>query len=179
MRNQVHLGGKLSERDLSDVRHVIRSKWYWPRLLAANWYGLALSGIVIWATVAGAIGAIHPNWRALGTMWVIVLFLFALAYFRTRRGMGKEFSNLNATLPEWITVADDGVQLDGPNGAKAFHPWGAFTRWREGNRVILLELVGGAFLILPVGEKSDVERESLRQFLRSHLLSSTSKPVTA
>jgi hypothetical protein len=179
MKNQVHLSGKLSEQDLSDVRHVIRSKWYWPKLLAANWYGLTLFGIVIWATVEGIIGTIHPNWRALGIMWGIVLFLFGWAYLSTRRAMAKQFSNLSTTLPEWITVADDGVQLDGPNGAKVFNPWRAFTGWREGNRVILLDFAGGAFLILPVGEKSDIEREFLRQFLRSQLLPTTGKPVTA
>ena len=179
MKNQVHFSGKLSEQDLSDVQHIIRSKWYWPKLLAANWYGLTLFGIVIWATVAGILGAIHPNWRALGIMWIIVFFLFAWVYLSTGRAMAKQFSNLNTTLPDWITVADDGVQLDGPNGAKVFNPWRAFTGWREGNRVILLDMAGGVFLIFPVAERSDIERESLRQFLRSHLLPTTSDPVTA
>jgi hypothetical protein len=46
--------------------------------------------------------------------------------------MSKEFRKLNATLPEGITLADDGVQLEGPSGAKLLNPWSAFTGWREG-----------------------------------------------
>lgn len=178
MKAQVHLAGKITEQDLADVRSITRSKWYWPKLLAANWYGLGVLGIVLWATVAGLVGSIHPNWRGLGILWLVLLSLFGWAFFSTRRAMSKEFRNLNAALPDWITLADDGVQLDGPNGAKIFNPWSAFTGWREGKRVFLLETGGERFLILRLEDKPEIERESVKQFLHSHLLPKNI-PITA
>jgi hypothetical protein len=177
MNGPVHLSGKITEQDLRDVRSTTRSKWYWPKLLAANWYGLTILGIVIWATIAGLIGSIHPNWREVGILWLVVLGLLGWTFFRTKSAMAKQFRKLNATLPDWITLADNGVQLDGPNGAKIFNPWSAFSGWREGKQVILLDMTGGGFLILRLEDKPEIERESVRQFLRSHLLP-TNTPIT-
>lgn len=36
---QTQFSGKLTEADLNDVRRMLRSKMYWPKLLAKNWYG--------------------------------------------------------------------------------------------------------------------------------------------
>ena len=178
MKEQLRFSGKLTGQDLGDVRKIVRSKWYWPKLVAINWYGLTLFGIASWATIEGLAGSAHPNWRGLGLLWLVVVGLFGLAFFSARRAMAKQFSSLNTRLPEWITLSDEGVQRDGPNGAKTFNPWGGFTGWREGTRVVLLDFAGEDFLILPVGDRLDVERESLRQFLRTHL-PHTSTPVTA
>jgi hypothetical protein len=169
----MQFSGKLTEQDLKDVQRVARSKMYWPKLFLANWYGVTLLGILLWATFAGLFGAIHPNWSAIGGMWVVFLSLFAWAFYSTKRKTSKELLQLNATQPDWINLAEDGAKLSGPNGAAGFWPWNNFKAWREGKRVMLLDMPSGAFVILSIGDLSDGERESIRQFLRSHVASAS------
>jgi hypothetical protein len=165
--------GKLTDEDLNDLRRVVRSKMYWPKLFVANWYGLMLLCVVLWATIAGLLGATHPNWSAVGVLWVVLLGLFTWAFYSVKRKMAKEFLQLNATLPDWISLVDDGTKLNGPNGATGFWPWNNFKGWRERKRVMLLDMQTGAFVILPVGELSDPERQPIRQFLRLHIPSAS------
>jgi hypothetical protein len=106
--------GKLTEADLEDVRRLVRSKWYWPKLLASNWYGVLLLCAVIWATVEGLLGATHPDWRGIGILWAVILGIVGWVFYRTKKAMAKEFSQLNTALPDWISLADDGVKLNGP-----------------------------------------------------------------
>jgi hypothetical protein len=165
----MQFSGKLTEADLEDVRRIVRSKWYWPKLLAANWYGLTLLCIVVWVTVEGLLGWAHPNWRGLGVVWVVILALFAWVFYRTKKAMAKEFSQLNSALPDWVSLVDDGVKLSGPNGASTFQPWSNFKDLREGKRVVLLDMQAGGFVILPVSELPENQRQSICQFFRSHV----------
>jgi hypothetical protein len=161
--------GKLSEADLDDVRRLVRTKLYWPKLILANWYGVLLLGAVIWATVEGIVGNTRPNWTAIAVIWGVILAIAAWSFYRAKRSLAMEFQNLSAGLPDWLTLDDNGVKSDGPNGATAFRPWQNFKGWREGRRVILLDLETGAFLILLIDERSEAERESIRQFLVLHI----------
>jgi hypothetical protein len=64
--------GKITEADLNDVRKMTVSKMYWPRLLLANWYGLALILALIWATISGLFGGTNPNWRFIAILWAVL-----------------------------------------------------------------------------------------------------------
>jgi hypothetical protein len=171
--------GKLTESGLNDVRQVVRSKWYWLKFLAVNWYGIILLVTVIWGTIAGLVGTTNPNWLGLGILWVVIIAIAAWAFYSSKRSMAKEFSELSASLPDWITLAEDGIKLNGPNAATSFQPWGNFKGWREGKRVMLLDSQVGGFLMVPVAELSALERESLRQFLRLHIATVTARSAVA
>jgi hypothetical protein len=162
--------GKLTEADLRDIGKITRTKIYWVKLVAANWYGTALLLIVVWGTIAGILGQITPNWRAIGTIWVVVVGLFLWATYRTKRAWARQLRQLNATLPDQVSITNDGVKLDGPNGATGFLPWRNFKGWREGRRVVLVDQSeGNRAVMLPVAELSEIEREPIRQFLQSHI----------
>jgi hypothetical protein len=160
-------GGKLTQPDLKDVQKIVRSKMYWPKLLLANWYGLLLTCVVLWATVSGFMGYTKPNWRAVALIWLVLAGIFAWAIYRTKRGTVRALTQVNAILPDWVTLNNDGIQCDGPNGAKAFQPWRTFKQWREGRRVVLLEQSNGQRVILHVADLSEIERHTLRQLLQS------------
>jgi hypothetical protein len=163
----VRLSGKLSEADLVDVRRIVRPKMYWPKLILANWYGVLLLGVFAWATIAGLAGKTQPNWTGLVAIWGVIISIFAWNFYRTKQSMAREFQQLNAGLPDWLALENSGVKSEGPNGAAAFQPWPNFKGWREGSRVILLDLDSDAFMILPVAERLSAERDSIRQLLIS------------
>jgi hypothetical protein len=91
------------------------------------------------------------------------------AVYSTKKGMAREFTRLNITLPDWVTLSNDGIKFDSSNGATSFYPWSNFKGWREGRRVLLMDQSQGGFVIRPISDLADVERQALRDTLRSHL----------
>ena len=166
----VRISGKLSIEDLQDVGKVVRSKWYWHRLLLANWYGLALLLVLLWGTVVQIERRDTTHLLGLSLVWLVVAAIFAWALYRSRLSTARDYSELEKNLPDSLTVAPDGVHFDGPDGARAFSPWAHFKCWREGRRVIVLDrsTVNG-FAMLPVSHMQAIERESLRRLLGLYL----------
>lgn len=164
---EMHFRGKITEADMDDARTLLRSRGFWPKLVLRNWYGTLLLCLIAWATIHGILASATPNWRALGMLWAVVAAVFAWSTYRVRRDKSRQFATLTARLPDWISLNDDGVRSEGPDGAKSLFPWATFKNWREGKRVILLHPANGAGpIVLPVAEMSDVERETVRQYLR-------------
>jgi CDP-diglyceride synthetase len=138
--------------------------------LLANWYGTALILALIWATISGFLGQTKPNWRAVAIIWVVVACIVLWAVYRAKRSHVRELTELNATLPDQVSLTNDGVKCDGPNGATGFLPWRTFKGWREGRRVVLVDQCqGNRVVMLPVSQLSEVERVTIRQFLQSHI----------
>ncbi|MFZ0211301.1 MAG: hypothetical protein WAL55_01190 [Candidatus Acidiferrales bacterium] len=166
----MQLNGKLTQLDLNDVQKTVRSKKYWAKVLFANWYGILLLAAVIWATISGMLGYTNPNWRAVGIMWAVVAAIVLFAVYKTRVGRPRVLTKLNSSLPDYINLANDGVKLDGPNEATSFIPWRNFKGWREGQLVVLIDQTeGNRFVILPVGQLSEIERQQTRQLLQSQI----------
>jgi len=162
--------GKLSELDLSDVRKTARSKTYWPKFALANWYGILLLVAVTWGTISGLLGQTKPNWSAIAIIWAIIATIFVWSIYRTKRAQTRAFTQLNMTLPDQVNLTNEGVKLDGPNGATSFLPWRSFKGWREGHRVVLIDQTeGNQFVILPVAQLSEIERQQVRSFLQSQI----------
>lgn len=148
---------------------MLRSRMYWPKLLAKNWYGVLLLGAVLWATIAGATGGTHPNWVGLAVVWLVIAGISAWAYYSSKRSKVKEFSRLNAKLPDTLILDQNDVRLELPAGVKAFHPWQGFDGWREGERIILLDKQDGTTLMFSAAQVPPLERESIRQLLRGRI----------
>ena len=167
----MRFNGKLQEADLEDLRYLLRSKVYWPKLIATNLYGLLLLGALLWATLQGFRGKTQPNWTAMAIIWAVIFGLIGWSFYRAKKSMADEFLKMKAGLPDSLSFEDTGVRLQGPNGATGFQPWGNFKGWREGRRVVLLDMRGGGFLMFSLAEQSGAQRESIRQFISSRICS--------
>ena len=162
--------GKLTADDFRDVRRMSRTKMYWVRLVLANWYGVAFLAVFFVATIAGALRQADPNWGVLGFVWAIVAAIVLWSYYRAKNASTRQLDELNRNLPDRLNLTTEGVKLDGPNGESGFIPWKNFKGWREGKRTILLDKTeDNRVFILPVPSLTDVEREPIRQLLRSQM----------
>jgi hypothetical protein len=173
---ELKYSGKLSAEDIEDVGRLVRSRWYWPRLLLANWYGVLLLLVLIGVTVLGLITGARLNWRGIGIVWAIVALILLYSHLRIKRQRAKEVAQLDASLPDWITLRPDGLHFDGPRGARSFQPWSSFNGWREGERTVVIDYTAHkGFAMLAVYRLSEGERQVLRGALSSHLISSAEK----
>jgi hypothetical protein len=162
--------GKLSALDLRDAQKMTRPKTYWPKILLANWYGILLLLAIGWATISGFLGYTKPNWRAVAIIWVVIAAIIVWSVYRVKRGESRGLAQLNSRLPDQVTLTNDGVKMDGPNGATGFLPWRNFKGWREGRQVILLDQSqGNQVVILPIAQLSEIQHQQVRQFLQSQV----------
>ena len=65
----MQLRGKLTAEEVKDIGNLVRSKWYWPKLLLRSFYGLVLVGALVWGTIAKIVAEDWHNWRAFGVFW--------------------------------------------------------------------------------------------------------------
>jgi hypothetical protein len=150
----MQISGALTEADLDDARR----------------YGILLLGVIVWVTVEALMGKTRPNWTGLGIVWLVIAAIVAWSFYRATKSSAKELAALKANRPDWISLEDSGVRMDGPNGATAFQPWSNFNGWREGTRALLLDMQGGGFILLSVAELPAMQRQSVQQFLDSHIM---------
>lgn len=166
----MQFNGKLTEADLTDVQKMTRSKTFWVRFFLANWYAVGLVLAILWATISGIIGQIKPNWGAMSLMWAVIAGIVLWSFHNSKGMQARELKQLNAALPDQISLTNDGVKLDGPDGATGFLPWRNFKGWREGQQVMLVDQCQeNRVLKLPVAQLSDTQRLPIRQFLQSRI----------
>lgn len=149
---------------------MVRPRSYWGKLALRNWYGIGLLVAVAWGTIAGFLGQTKPNWPALGIIWAVIAAILGWSFYRAKQGQAKALTRLNAALSDQVTLANDGVKMDGPNGATRFLPWANFKGWREGARTVLLDQAqANQFVILPIAKMSEIEWQQLRSLLKSQI----------
>jgi len=144
----------LTPEDIDEISRLVRSKWYWPRLLFANLYGIFILGGLLWITVVGLVNGDKLNWRGIEAVWAIFVVLFAFLYFRAKQARKKEIAAMAA----------------GPNGASSYQPWVSYKRWHEGKRTVVVDYATHkGFAMLPLSGLAESERQVLRGLLDSHL----------
>jgi hypothetical protein len=162
--------GKLTEDEYKQLRKLTRPIVYWlrllPGILLAFWSSVFVLVVTFWCLAE----PLHPAWRMVAITWLVFVSLIAVRVFVTRRIRAARFARFNAKLSDQLALTDDGVKLSGPNDANGLLSWHTFKRWREGRRVVLLYLApSNGFIVLPVTQLADAERESLREYLRAHI----------
>ncbi|HXP81774.1 MAG TPA: YcxB family protein [Verrucomicrobiae bacterium] len=161
--------GKLNETDMSEVRKMTRSKTYWLNLLLYG-AGLIVLALRAWRLSLGFLARTPPDWQAVAMIWAVAAGIILWTVYMVRRGRTRQLTQLNATRPDLMSLTNDGMKFDGPNGATALVPWRNFKGWREGRRIVLVERSeGNRFVMLPVSKLSEIERLPIRQFLQSHI----------
>lgn len=166
----MQLTGKVNGLDLKDVQRMARQKSYWVKLFIRNSYAFLLLVAIAWITIAGLLGQTRPNWKAVGIIWAVIILIAIWSVYKVKRGQAKTLTQLNTVLSDQMVLANDGVKMDGPNGATRFLPWTNFKGWREGQRTILLDQTqANQFVILPIAQMSEIERQQLRSLLKSQI----------
>jgi hypothetical protein len=164
----MQLSGRITSQEVNEINKLVRSKWYWPKFLISNLYGIVLFGAILWATIAAFLSGKQD--RRLFFVWIVLFAIIGVAAIDTRISRKKGLRKFNESQPQTIRIDSTGVLTEGQGGSKSIHPWHAFRSWRSAGTVILLDLVGSdGFLILPLNALSTAERELLRGIIKQQV----------
>jgi hypothetical protein len=165
----MEFSGNVRREDLDDIARLIRPKRYWLRLVWETWHGAALMLAILWATVAGFLGQTHPNWTAGAVIWAVIAGIISWTAYSVRRERTQLLTELRSAMPERFTLASGGIRWTGLDGRDVVVPWSDVTAWRESGRVVVLERAGRPAAILPVGDLTELERQRVRDLIRSQI----------
>jgi len=108
--------GKLSAEEAKDVGNLVRSKWYWPKLLLRSSYGIILFAALVWGTFDKVVSGTLKLWDPLEIAWVVVAAVVIYAVVSTRREQRTELQDLNSGLPDLISLDQDGIRTEKSSG---------------------------------------------------------------
>lgn len=166
----MQFSGKLNEVEVKEATRFVRPKGYKARMLVTYFRLIVYAIIVIAVLYASFVRHAHIPPEVIAIRLVFLVVIAGFAYVRYRKGSREAVAKLDATLPDTLQLDATGVQLDGPNGAKGFQPWGSYTGFREGQHVMLLQRKeAGMYNVLPISAMGEGERGALRGLLTSYL----------
>ena len=150
-----------------EVREAIslsRSRYFWLRFIAANWYMSAIVLVVVGVNVNMLSNHQAPKLGPSALMLAIAAAFIGFSWYRTNTRPA------NATLAaitriEGLSLDPDGVRVRLKSGTTTFVPWSSFTKWAEGRTVFVLSGSDGT-TILPIDEGN---RDALRNLLSSNV----------
>jgi hypothetical protein len=161
----MRISGKAEQADVDDARQLILGRLYWARFLLNPFVYGVLGGVtlvMLWSwwhryLMIGAVASVVP-----------VIVLLGLHFHDAHRFRDKHLRQMNATLPDWIIVLPNGVQLEAQDGTILFTPWVRYRTYREGKRVIWLKPIGGQTdVMLPISSLSTTDKQALRDRLEA------------
>jgi len=167
----MQFASKLTEADLNDVRKMTRTRDYWVRIFYVTAM-VPLLGWRTWKFSSVLLSRTPPDWPPVAVLVAVFTCFIPVSVYLRRRTRSQQLTQLNRSRPDQITLTNDGIKCDGPNGATSLVPWRNFKGWRKGRRVVLVERSdGNRYVILPVAPLSDIERQPIRRFLQSQIAS--------
>ena len=166
----MHFHGRLNETEVKEATRLIRPKGYRARM-ALSYIRLILYAVIVLGILYASFVR-HANIppQVIAVRILLLIVIGGVSFFRYRKGTREAVANLDASLPDALTIAAEGVRLDGPNGAQGFQPWISYAGYREGEHVVVLRRKEkGLYNVLPVSGLGQSEREALRGMLTSYL----------
>ncbi len=162
--------GKLNEVEVKEATRFIRPKGYGARMALSYTRLIIYAVIVVAILFASFVRHAHIPPQVLAIRVGLLLLIGGASYYRYRKGSREAVANLDASLPDSLTLSAEGVRLDGPNGAQGFQPWASYSGFREGVHVVLLQRKEkGLYNVLPISGLGSGERGALRGMLGNYL----------
>ncbi len=169
-RSALEFTSQLTEAEFREFEKITRSIIFLLGHLIASilWLGM------FWAFIGTDLISTHSHWGRDVIVFGILVGGYLWYLTDLKNTWTQRLARVNASMNRFI-LTDEGVEWHGSSGKTGLLPWSGFHGWREGRQVMVLEGSTIKFVILPVINLSEFERQSIRQFLQSHVLSARSQ----
>lgn len=133
----MRIGGKLLPEEVREVRRLVRSRWYWPKILVSNLSGLLVALAVFWLMVQFAL---ERNWKSSALCLLTMVIVGVYAYVATVRSDKQAMDRFHKGLPDWLDIDTQGIHLSFDDGRTSFFPRTTVTKAICGECVLLLRV---------------------------------------
>ena len=154
----------ITPTEVQEAVMLSRSRRFWLKFVAANWYMSLLALGVIGADINVLVNHRTPQWGPTGILLAIATAFIYFSWYRWKTKVSKSLQTANGRI-ECLSLDPDGVRIKLDSGASTFVPWSSYSRWAEGKSIFLLVGKDGV-TIVPADEGS---RESVRGLLASQI----------
>jgi|HubBroStandDraft_4_1064222.scaffolds.fasta_scaffold692736_1 hypothetical protein len=161
----MEIRSSLTAGELREVARLSRSRFFWLRFAATNWYATLLAVALIVVVTNGAIHHQQIDWRETLIVLAVVAALYAVSWFRYTRKFSR-LASRSAARNRTCTLEADGIHTQSESGAMSFTPWRAFDLCFEGKLIFLLK-GKNAIMAVPFDQ---INRDSLGTYLRSNIV---------
>lgn len=107
------------------------------------------------------------EWQQVVFLGGLVLLFFGLYLWRLHRTVLKAVKTFNESCIS-LSIDSQGLTAESANGSKAFTPWSAVRRWREGKSVFTFG-DGKTFRTVPKSALGEMQSGELRSILLSQI----------
>ena len=154
----------ITPSELQEAARMSRSKYFWLRFFVANWYATALCLLLIGVAINALVSGGHPQWGAMGLLFVICSFFIWFSWYRYNRSLPKSASGMSERAGT-LLLGPDGIKMELASGASTFIPWSSYTKWQEGKSVFVITGKEGA-TVIPIEDGSN---HTIRNLLLSKI----------
>lgn len=154
----------LTPEEYREAALLSRSKYFWLRFFAANWYASIICLLLLGVGVSDLIHHTQPRWDLMALYLAIFGGFIAFSWYRYNGKIAKVGVAQNAARKS-VSLDPDGIRTCLNSGADVFVPWSSYSKWVEGKSVFVLTGDSGT-TILPA---TDGNETSLRGLLESKI----------
>jgi hypothetical protein len=140
---------------------------FWWRAALGNFRAIAYLVVLVVLILTKVKGDTNVQWQGVLVLVGLVVLLFGLYLGRLHRTILKNARKINEAC-ESLTIDATGITAQMANGSRAFTPWSAVHRWREGKLVFT---IGDAktFRVVPKGSIGEIQTGEVRSLLLSQV----------
>lgn len=175
----MHLTAKLTAEELIESRRLLWAPHY--KLNLVNNYIWRRNGLLHIMLIVGCgtfacpfiAGFLKINPLYIGIPAVLIaIAIFALVIVRSQNPSPKMLQSVNAQLPDFIDIEENGLRQSALDGVALFLPWSSFIGWLQGPSVCVLQPASHRdddLVLIPLAQLSPEERLTVTSLLNQHL----------
>ena len=159
--------GKISNPEMREAFRMNLTPSFWWKAALGNFRTVLYLFILIAFIVHRLINGRAMEWQAIAVMSGLVVLFFGLYLMRLHRTIIKTAKKLSETCDSMV-IDSQGLTAVTLNGSRAFVPWSAINRWREGKLVFTIG-DAKAFRTVPKSALGEMQSGELRSLLLSQI----------
>ena len=158
---------KVNTAEMREAMRLNLTASFWWKAAFGNFRGIVYLIVLIALIVTKLKGDTTVEWQGVLALVGFVVLLFGLYLGRLHRAIVKKATAINDACAT-LTIDGQGLAAEMTNGSRAFTPWSAIQRWREGKLVFT---IGDAksFRIVPKAAIGEIQSGELRSLLLSQI----------
>jgi hypothetical protein len=158
---------KVNTGEMREAFRMNLTPAFWWKAALGNIRAIIYLVVLVGIVLSRVVGGRDIEWKNIAVLLGLIAAFFSF-YLLRLHGTIKKTATALQTSCSTLIVDTQGLTAEAPNGARAFTPWSAISRWREGKLVFT---IGDAktFRTVPKSGLNEMQAGELRSLLMSRI----------